>query len=135
MGLSATPRMVDSDWAKRWPNFTRAEMACKHTGRCEMSPDFMDRLQALRTALGFPFSITSAYRDPSHPVEARKGGGGAHTYGRAVDISARGLRAYQIVTAAGGFGLTGIGVHRDFIHLDDVPDKLAHFSRPMLWLY
>ena len=48
------------DWS--WPNFSFDEMACKGSGECEMNPEFMDRLQALRDALGAPLPVTSGYR-------------------------------------------------------------------------
>ncbi len=68
-------------------NFRRSELACRHTGRCEMHPTFLARLQSLRDAYGKPMQITSGYRDASHPVEARKVTTGAHTLGRAVDVA------------------------------------------------
>lgn len=76
------------DW--RWPNFTPEEMACKETGALVIQPAFMDRLQRLRTELGFPFVISSGYRSARHSVERAKARPGAHVLGRAVDIVAPG---------------------------------------------
>lgn len=120
-----------------YPNFTQAEMRCKHTGKCEMDPRFMQRLQQLRSVYGQPMTVTSGYRDPSHPAEAGKGTPGAHTMGRAVDIAVRGADAVRLLQLALQMGFTGVGVAQKgtnrFIHLDDVaPGTLP---RPMIWSY
>lgn len=113
-------------------NFTRDELACKHTGRCEMHPAFLDRLQRLRDAYGKPMRITSGYRDPSHPVERNKTTTGAHSLGRAVDVAVSGEDRYHLVRLAMAEGFTGIGVASTFIHLDDVTVELP---RPRIWSY
>lgn len=105
------------------PNFTRDEFACSHSGKCEMDPDFMERLQLLRQYCGFPFVITSGYRDATHPIEAKKDKPGYHAQGIACDIAVFANMAYRVVTAAPRFGFTGIGVSQRsgqprFIHLD-----------------
>ena len=62
-----------SNWPiDRWPNFAFAEMACQETGECAMDKATMDRLQLLRSHLGFPLTITSGYRSPRHSIEAAK---------------------------------------------------------------
>ena len=61
--------MID-DW-DRYPNFSRIEFACSHTGECDMDAEFMDALQELRNQFG-PMRITSGYRSPEHPIEKRK---------------------------------------------------------------
>ena len=35
-----------------WQYFTEEEMACKGTGECEMEPEFMDKLIAIREQIG-----------------------------------------------------------------------------------
>ena len=37
-----------------------------------ISHELINKLQSLRTELGFPFIITSGYRCEEHPIEARK---------------------------------------------------------------
>jgi zinc D-Ala-D-Ala carboxypeptidase len=126
---------ADVNWSD-YPNFTEAEFRCKHTGKCEMEPEFMARLQRLRDAYGKPMTITSGYRDRTHPVEAKKSGSGAHTTGRACDVAVRGADALRLIGLALELGFTGIGVQQKggsrFIHLDDVTDGLP---RPMIWSY
>ena len=125
------------DW-DAYPNFSEAEFRCKHTGKCEMDPEFMARLQRLRNAYGKPMSITSGYRDRTHPIEARKGSGGAHTYGRACDVAVQGADAVRLVELALLYGFTGIGVQQKgggrFIHLDDLTLH-DNFPRPTIWSY
>lgn len=109
------------DWSK-YPNFSESEMQCKHTGKCEMNPLFMEWLQALRSEFNRPFIITSAYRDVTHPVEASKDSRGAHTYGCAVDIAIRGEEAMRLFVLAHNMGCRRIGYNQKgngrFIHLD-----------------
>lgn len=127
------------DW--RWPNFTPAEMACKHCGECRMHPDFMDRLQALRIQLGFPLPVSSGYRCPAHNRRVSStGDNGPHTTGRAVDILIHGERAVQLVGAALRFRFSGLGIGQKgsvadrIIHLDDLAPGGAH-PRPRIWSY
>jgi uncharacterized protein YcbK (DUF882 family) len=106
------------DWTK-YPNFTAAEFACKHTGRHGMKSEFMDRLQKLRTEYGKPMTITSGYRHPSHPVEARKGhSNGEHTRGMCADIAcSTGSERYELVQLAMIHGFHRIGIAKTFLHL------------------
>lgn len=119
-----------TDWTQ-WPNFSEAELRCKETGECAMQPEFMDKLQALRTLVGKPFTITSGYRSPRHSIERAKAQPGTHAMGRAVDIQADGRLQFQIVSHAPGLGFKGIGIAKTFIHLDDWTGG----PRPNLWLY
>ena len=120
-----------------YPNFSKKEFECSHTGECEMHPDFMERLQRLRTALRQPIIINSGYRSPTHPIEAKKTSVGSHTTGRAVDVKASGHYAFELVELAIELGFTRIGVSQKgdynsrFIHLDDNPD----FPHPVIWSY
>ena len=112
------------DWTK-YPNFTEDEFRCKQTGRCEMNPDFMERLQQLRTLYGKPMRITSGFRDPSHSAERGKASPGEHTYGRAADIAVQGVDALRVIRLALELGFTRIGVQQKgdgrFIHVGDHP--------------
>ena len=117
-------------------NFTLSEFACKcgcDSDGSEMNEDFLLAIQALRTQAGFPFPITSGYRCPKHPVEARKTTAGSHSRGVAVDIGVTGERALQVLKLALNDGkFTGIGVNQKgsgrFIHLDMDP-------RTAIWTY
>lgn len=122
------------DWTK-YPNFSESEFRCRHCGKVEMSPYFMARLQQLRNAYGKPMIITSGYRCPDHPVEAKKSTPGVHTMGMAADIAVSGSDAYELLNLAFGHGFTGIGVNQKgdgrFIHLDTWREP----PRPNVWSY
>jgi uncharacterized protein YcbK (DUF882 family) len=116
------------------PNFTRVEMACNcGCGECEMRQDFMDMLQALRRAYGKPLSITCGYRCPNHPDEASKANPGSHAQGRAADIRCTdaGMRD-ELLRRAYDCGMSGKGIAKGFIHLDNGHDFQA---RPAVWSY
>lgn len=109
-------------WEK-YPNFTEKELACRHTGKCELQPRLLDLLQALRIEYGKPLVVTSGYRDKTHPVEAKKAAPGFHNKGMAVDLACEGSQAFQIVKLALKVGFTGIGISQKaglprFVHLD-----------------
>lgn len=128
--------ITESEWdATRWPNFSPAEFRCSHTGKMLMDTAFLDKLQMMRTACGFPFTLTSAYRHPSHPVEANKARPGTHTMGLAADIAATdGRTRDKILESAYLIGMTGKGIHKSFIHVD-LAGRDYHGARPVLWLY
>ena len=52
--------------------FTEDELKCKHTGLCDMDWAFMQTVERIRERCGFPFKVSSAYRSPEHPIEAKK---------------------------------------------------------------
>ena len=111
--------------------FSIEEFTCSHTGEHVMSEDFLFLLDELRERCGFPFTINSGYRHPSHPVEASKAHPGTHTEGIAADIKVNnGFQRRKIVDEAlkmDVFG--GIGVAKDFVHVDVRDDT------PVLWNY
>ena len=87
-------------------------------------------LQALRTEIGKKFKINSAYRCP----EQNTGVGGArnsqHIKGTAVDIAVNNWSPSDRLTlihVALQIGFTGIGVYKNFIHLD------TRKIRPSFW--
>jgi zinc D-Ala-D-Ala carboxypeptidase len=106
------------DWSK-YQNFSSAEFACRHTGKCDMQAAFLERLQALRTEYGRALTITSGYRHPTHPVEARKThSNGEHTKGVCADVAcASSAERFRLVRLALKHGFTRIGIAKTFIHL------------------
>jgi len=121
------------DWSK-YPNFTKGEFDCKHTGLNEMKPEFMEKLQALRLAYGSPMHITSGYRHQTHPVEARKGrSDGEHTRGLCCDVAcSNGLDRYRLVKLAIEFGFHRIGIAKNFVHIGLGGQGLPS---PVIWEY
>ncbi len=110
--------------------FKLSDFDCKETGNNEMSEDFLIKLDELRHKCGFPFIITSGYRDPSHSIEARKAKAGNHARGIASDIRINnGNEAYDIIKNAQSMGFNGIGVAKSFIHVD------IRQGMPVIWSY
>ena len=122
------------DWGL-YPNFSAKEFDCSHCGKNEMRPEFMGKLQAFRMQYGKPMRITSGYRCPEHPLEAKKPKPGAHASGLACDVGVDGQEAYEILRLAFQLGFKGIGVNQKgtgrFIHLD----MLEEPPRPNVWSY
>ena len=111
--------------------FNISEFDCSFTGNNEMDEWFLARLDSLRHACDFPFTITSGYRDPvGHPIEAKKSIAGTHAQGIAADIKVNnGIEKYKIISEAMKMGFTGIGVAKTFIHVDD------RTTQPVVWSY
>lgn len=126
----------------RWPNFSFAELKCRHTGRLCLEESSMDRLQRLRTRLGFALPVISGFRHRTHPIEAAKPAPGAHSLGQAFDIRCHGPRAFEVLRAALEMGFTGIGINQrlstpaegHYLHLDDAGADF-HAARPCIWSY
>jgi uncharacterized protein YcbK (DUF882 family) len=96
-----------------------------------MDHEFLVKLDELRERVGFPFIITSGYRDATHPAEARKAepGTGTHCQGIAADIKvSNGFERMNIVHEAIKMGFS-IGVARTFVHVDD------RKTTPVMWTY
>ena len=99
--------------------FKVGDFDCQQTGENRMEPEFIERLDELREACGFPFIITSGYRDPSHSIEANKVNPGTHAQGIASDIKVSGGGQRRIlVEKAIELGFSGIGVAKGFVHVD-----------------
>lgn len=110
--------------------FKLSEFDCAHTGKNEMDKQFLHLLDYCREECGFPFLITSGYRDKTHPIEVSKTVTGTHNQGIAADIACYGSdKRYKIVYKALELGFTGIGVAKTFIHLD------TRKSTPAIWTY
>ena len=118
--------------------FTDTELHCSHCQQNKMDGYFMEKIEALRESLGFPFIVTSAYRCPKHPIEAPKKLSGAHSTGQAIDLAVQGENAYRLLNGALRAGFTGIGVNQKgdsrFIHLDNIKNSKGR-PRPWIWSY
>ena len=112
--------------------FSLDEFDCQVTGENRMDPDFLEQLDALRLACGFTFIISSGYRHPTlHPIEAAKKVPGTHAQGIAADVVVKNAnQRYCIVQEATKLGFRGIGVAKDFVHVD-----MRSTDTHVLWLY
>ena len=109
------------------------------SGQQYMDKVFLQHLDELRHKCGFPFFITSGYRSPEYNASISSTGlTGAHTTGKAVDISVAWDKAFSVVQNAMVMGcFTGVGVQQKgggrFIHLDILNAPEA--PRPAIWSY
>ena len=113
--------MTPAQWDKQrelYPNFPKSDFDCKHSGRNEMKHEFMVVLQAIRNEYNAPMRVTSGFRHPTHPIEAKKMRPGEHTFGMSADIACNnGADRFRLVTIALKHGITRIGIAKTFVHL------------------
>jgi len=122
-------------------NFSQQELSCSCCGKCEMHPEMLKLLQAIRNHHAKPLFISSGYRCEKHPVEMMKEIRGEHTYGLAVDIICHGAVALDIIRIAQGLGVERIGMNQKgransrFVHIGIGDRHLAQFPKNALWTY
>lgn len=116
-----------------YPNFSKAEFDCRHSGHNGMRPEFMAILQAIRTEHGKAMTVTSGYRHHTHPIEARKKAPGEHSFGTCADIQCLdSATRYELIALAIKHGITRIGIAKRFLHLGIGGEGLAV---PAVWDY
>lgn len=110
--------------------FKTEDFDCQETGENEMDPEFIRKVDELRSAVGRPLYVTSGYRSPNHSIEAKKSQPGTHAHGIACDIKVSGgAERRELVKHAFYLGFTGIGVAKTFVHVD------TRTTTPVLWAY
>lgn len=86
----------------------------------DMDEQFLKQLDKLREYCGFPLIVNCFYRSVDHDKKNGRSGTSYHCKGRAADI--RCLDSHKraaIVRNAIILGLNGIGVYKNFIHVDN----------------
>jgi len=127
--LTAKPEIRGIEMSE-FKYFKIEDFNCQETGENEMSVEFIERLDGLRAVCGFPFIVTSGYRSPNHSIEAKKEQPGQHAQGIAADIKVLGgSQRRLLVEKALDMGFTGVGVDKNFIHVD------IRTTTPVLWVY
>jgi len=110
--------------------FSDKELQCRCGCGMTVQPDFLRKLNDLRELLGIPLQLTSAARCPAHNTAVGGAPSSKHKDGIAVDIASKdGNLKYKIVEAALKLGFNGVGIHKDFIHLD------TRRETQVIWLY
>lgn len=98
----------------------------------QMDDNLLELLDELRELVGTPLVITSAYRSPDWDLAKGRSGKGAHTKGMGVDISAPNSYFTRLVLQhALRMPFTGIGIGKNFIHLD----IMYRDNAPLVWGY
>jgi zinc D-Ala-D-Ala carboxypeptidase len=114
-------------------NFSISEVACRCGLNCdaaEMQESVMFLLQRLRDLYNKPMRISSARRCRSWNKEVGGSKNSKHLHGLAVDILVfNDADRYELVRLAMSLGFNGIGVGKNFVHLD------ARSSWGALWGY
>jgi uncharacterized protein YcbK (DUF882 family) len=103
-------------------HFSKSELACKCCKKLEINEEFIEKLEHLRFSTGRPIIINSGYRCQEHNkmVGGRKTS--QHILGRAADINTAGLTSEQLylfIATALQIGFTGVGIGRNYIHIDN----------------
>lgn len=110
-----------------WKNFTPQEMASRGDGSIRISVELMEKLSLLRSRMGAPFIINSAYRDAKHNVKVGGAKNSYHVRGMAADISMSNHDPEVFASAAREVGLGGLGFYPpkkgNFIHVDVGPKR------------
>lgn len=111
-------------------NFSKTELSCKCCGVNACEPVFVEALQELRDEINRPLILTSAYRCEKYNQEIGGSERSQHILGLAADIKCENsYQRYEIVSKALELGFSGIGIHKDFIHVD------LRMEDPVLFLY
>lgn len=97
-----------------------------------MDLDFLMMLDDARHKAGISFVITSGVRCSSHNRACGGKKDSAHLHGFAADIACSDSRSRgYMIGALYEAGFNRIGIHPDFLHVDDDPSKDAD----VVWLY
>ena len=100
-------------------NFKADELTCSCCGKSGVQQWALDKLQTIRDEYNKPMRITSSYRCSNHPVERVKTKAGTHNQGIAFDVAVSGgAERYELVSLGIKHSANGIGVDRNFVHLD-----------------
>ena len=103
-------------------NFNLKEFECTHPEHRHVQLDekLLEKLQKLRSKIGRPLIINSAYRCPERNAQVGGAKKSQHLFGRAVDVSIHNLNLSQnqILEMAKNLDFTGIGLYNNFVHLD-----------------
>lgn len=109
--------------------FSDQERRCRCGCGMDVDPAFLKKLNQLRELVG-PLIPTSMARCPIHNVKVGGAASSKHVLGIAADLAAKDASAkYKIIEAAIKLGFNGIGVHKDFIHVD------TRTGPGVIWLY
>lgn len=98
----------------------------------EMKGSTLQMLDMARHLAKVPFIINSGYRTPEHNAKVGGAKNSSHLKGFAVDIACKdSATRSRMLTALMDVGFTRIGIGRNFIHVDNDPDK----PQNVIWHY
>ena len=125
-----------SDWMEKWKNFELDEFKCKcGCDEVKINSDMLDLIQEARDELG-PLSISSAFRCSSHNSNVSSTGeSGPHTTGHALDITVKDSQHRKQLIDWFATKVTGLGIAKSFIHIDNLTSDEGFDMRPNAWKY
>ena len=104
-------------------NFKVKEFACKDGSNVVLIDSaLVEILQKMRIFLKRPIIITSGYRTESYNKKVNGAKDSYHCKGMAADIRVDGIDNSMLSCCAMLCGATGIGIYKDFIHVDTRDD-------------
>lgn len=119
-------------------DFSRWEFRCGcGCGICNVDPDFLIKLQKVRSIVAIKFTIISGCRCPIYNKKERGASESDHLTTEIIacegaDIFCNNSRdRYRIIAAAFDVGFKRIGPHKTFIHLGTAKRN----PQDVLWLY
>ena len=113
------------------PHFTFDELKCPCCGKATMDPRFMIMLESLRVQFDKPIKINSAFRCPDYNAKlADHSPTSKHLIGCAADIAVSASDdRYKLLSLAFNIGFNGIGIGKNFIHVD------SRLDARRVWVY
>ena len=125
-----------SEWKEKWKNFKLDEFKCKcGCAAVKVNAEILDLLQDARDELG-SLSVTSAYRCPSHNASVSSTGeSGPHTTGHAIDVAVKDSKHRKLLIDYFATKVTGLGIAKSFIHIDNLTAAEGFDIRPNAWKY
>ena len=111
-------------------NFKLSEFESPDTKEVKVDEKLVDKLQKLRSEVGKPLIINSAYRTPEHNKSVGGVDNSQHLKGTAVDVGLHNLpyNADDMEKLAEDIGFNGIGKYNTFIHLDVRSNEQARWD-------
>jgi uncharacterized protein YcbK (DUF882 family) len=121
---------------EKWKNFKLDEFKCKcGCDEVKINSDMLDLIQEARDELG-PLSISSAFRCSSHNSSVSSTGeNGPHTTGHALDITVKDSQHRKQLIDWFATKVTGLGIAKSFIHIDNLTSDNGFDMRPNAWKY
>ena len=102
-------------------HFSKSEMMCHcGCGRCDVTPELMAALEAVRAIVKLPLHITSGYRCPAHNAACGGAKSSQHMLGMAADVQCADM-GFLYEAALKVPAIHGIGIYLrpgGWIHLD-----------------
>lgn len=99
-------------------NFNLREFQMPESGEVRIAPDLVVHLQALRTLINQPITVTSGYRTEAHNEKVGGVFNSLHVIGEAVDVTVRRESWAQLVELATANAALQVLDERDHIHIE-----------------